>query len=354
MVMFKVSARAGAERTEVMQLAEIFRAKINDVSDRTMTLLVSGDPGKLAALEKQLAPFGIVEMVRSGRVSLRRGELLNFQHLMPDSLRHTGVYHPQGANGNGNGANEPHTEDPALPKGDDVVTWSLDNTAVDPELGNAPPPKDTNAETSDVYFVSDKDMSGHWSVQNLLDPVFDDDMNSEYNVHTLSIEVSNTPGVLNQVTGCFARRGYNIQSLAVGPSEKPDTSRITVVVPGSDESISKLFRQLRKLVYVQSLEDLTFMPMQQRELMLVKVRCTPQQRGQVRNLEQIFRASILDISPTTVLMSLMGKAGKLRALCELLEPYGILEIARTGRIALKRDSGVDSAYLARMATQKVY
>jgi acetolactate synthase-1/3 small subunit len=152
------------------------------------------------------------------------------------------------------------------------------------------------------------------------------------------------------VTGCFARRGYNIQSLAVGPSEKPEMSRMTVVVPGNDESIQKLFKQLSKLVYVQSMVDLTYVPMQQRELILIKVRCTPAQRSELRNLEQIFRASILDVSANTAVLQMMGKARKIKALTDLLEPYGILEIARTGVIAIKRESGVDSEFLKKMVS----
>ncbi|KAG1678268.1 hypothetical protein FOA52_013889 [Chlamydomonas sp. UWO 241] len=412
MCLFKVSVSAGPQRTEVMQIAEIFRAKINDVSDSTISLLVAGDPGKLAALESQLFRYGITELVRSGRVALRRGELLNSQHVDAEGLHHTGLYHPRSAaaiaaaagavtaplaaappppapisaaeaaanaaaaRANGYVAKSPKangyvpndvidptpfgsmrstndaTLDARLPKGMDERTWSVDGAEEELARAEAEDP-DAPDTAADVYVVERSDLQGVWQVQSILDPVFSDDL-GQYEVHTLSIEVDNTPGVLNQVTGCFARRGYNIQSLAVGPSEKPGCSRITTVVPGSEESIKKLFKQLSKLVYVQSLIDLTHMPMQQRELMLIKVRCTPAQRSEIRNLEQIFRASILDVSPTTVIIQMMGKATKLKALTDLLEPYGILEIARTGVIALKRDSGVDSEYLKRMATQKVW
>merc|ERR1711963_13949 len=120
-----------------------------------------------------------------------------------------------------------------------------------------------------------------------------------------------------------------------------------MVVPGTTASISKLTKQLYKLVEVVKVTDLTGTPHVARELCLVKVSCTPRQRRDLETVANIFHGSIVDVGPTTVVLQLQGKERKLKALQEVLEPYGILEIARTGRVALKCASGVDSTYLQR-------
>jgi len=165
--------------------------------------------------------------------------------------------------------------------------------------------------------------------------------------------VEDVPGVLNQVTGVIARRGFNIKSLAVGNSEIPGMSRITLVVPVKELSVQNLIKQLLKLVHVESIQELQNKPRVQRELMLVKIACNTVQRGEIFDIARIFRGSICDISRSTVTIEIAGKEGKLRALQDILEPYGILEVARTGLLACQRDSGVDSNYLSSITGPRV-
>lgn len=184
-------------------------------------------------------------------------------------------------------------------------------------------------------------------------PAYADAGDEGVDEHTLSITVADVPGVLNQVTGVLARRGVNVQSLAVGPCETPGQSRITCVVPGSrDGGCAKVVAQLKKVVYVTSVVDLSAAPIVARELMLVKVRATPATRRELTDLAAVFRASVCDVSADTVTVELVGREAKMRALQSLLEPYGVLEIARTGRVALARDSGVDSRALARTKSER--
>ena len=142
--------------------------------------------------------------------------------------------------------------------------------------------------------------------------------------------------------------------MAVGPSEKEGMSRICMVVPGNDEMIGKLFKQLSKLVYVQNMINLTRTPFVNRELMLVKVACTAAQRAELNTLAQIFRATIIDVSPVSVTFEILGKEDKLKALTDLLEPYGVMEIARTGRVAVIRESGVNTKMLERFMATRVF
>jgi len=301
MMLLKVNAPPGSARSEVLQTAQIFRARVNDVADRTLTLCVSGDPGKVTAFEKAMHKFGIVEIARTGRVCLRRGEI----------------------------------DGPTL----------IAHKAPEPVLPDSPEPITEEDQAADVYIVDQTEVKGVWEVGNLLEATYNAGEATDYEAHTLSIEVADVPGVLNQVTSVFARRGYNIQSLAVGSSEREGMSRILMVVPGTEPTIAKLLRQLNKLVFVQSVKDLTLMPFVNRELLMIKVRCSAGQRGEVRDLAAIFRADILDVSANTLTIEILGKEDKMKALTDLLEPYGILEIARTGRIAVARDSGVDSKLL---------
>jgi acetolactate synthase-1/3 small subunit len=270
---------------------------------------------QLAAFEKVLTRFGIVELVRTGRIALKRGEQLF-------------------ASGGQWGA-EPGAPAPAA---------------------RAPPPGapafDALSSQHDVYAVGSADNEGVWNVQNILDAAYNPTYKT-YDPFTLSIDVQDVPGVLNQVTGVIARRGYNVQSLAVGPSEREGLSRITLVLPGDTASITKLTKQLLKLVYVERVAELHVAPHVARELLLAKVSCAPGQRGELMDLAKIFHGSVTDVSRSTLTMEVTGKESKMRALQEALEPYGILEVARTGRVALARESGVDTRYLSSMAGSRV-
>ena len=167
----------------------------------------------------------------------------------------------------------------------------------------------------------------------------------------LSIVVDNKPGVLDSITGVFARRGYNIQSLGVGPEATFDISRISTVVPGTQEDIRMLLKQILKVPYVISADDITKTPYVERELMLIKIVCDRKQRGELVDLCTIFRAKIVDVSENTATIEVGGRQKKIISIQRLLEPYGILEVARSGRVALPRDSGVDSKLLTAIESE---
>merc|ERR1719352_438877 len=163
--------------------------------------------------------------------------------------------------------------------------------------------------------------------------------------HTVSILVDNMSGVLDRVTGVVARRGYNVQSLAVGPGEKCGVSRITMVIPGTDKSVEALLRQLRKLVSVLDATELTGTAFIERELCLIKVLAERHQRSEIIEIAEIFRAKVSDISRKTLVLEMVGDADKTTAMLQLLKDFGIVEVARTGRVALTRDSGIDTRLL---------
>jgi acetolactate synthase-1/3 small subunit len=163
--------------------------------------------------------------------------------------------------------------------------------------------------------------------------------------HTISVLVEDEAGVLTRIAGLFARRGFNIESLAVGPAEKVGISRITMVVPGDDRVIEQLIKQLYKLINVLKVQDITQIPCVERELMLVKVNATASNRAEVIQLVQIFRARIVDLSEDTLTVEVVGDPGKMVAIIQMLNKFGIREIARTGKIALVRESGVNTEYL---------
>ena len=163
--------------------------------------------------------------------------------------------------------------------------------------------------------------------------------------HTLSVLVQDESGVLTRIAGLFARRGFNIESLAVGPAEEVGISRITMVVPGDDQVIEQLAKQLMKLINVLEVEDITETPSVERELMLMKVTANSQNRSEVVGLAQLFRARVVDVSKEALTLEVVGDPGKLVAIEKMLKPFGIQEIARTGKIALTRESGVNTEYL---------
>ena len=163
--------------------------------------------------------------------------------------------------------------------------------------------------------------------------------------HTLSVLVEDESGALSRISGLFARRGFNIDSLAVGPAETRGISRLTMVVEGDHQTLQQMTKQLNKLFNVLGVADLSNLAAVERELMLLKVSSKEETRGKILELVQVFRAKVVDVSDIALTLEVVGDPGKLVALEKLLEPYGILEIARTGKIALKRSSGVNTEML---------
>jgi len=156
--------------------------------------------------------------------------------------------------------------------------------------------------------------------------------------HTLSVLVENRPGVLTRVAGLFARRGFNIHSLAVGPTEHPDVSRMTVVVDVEELPLEQVTKQLNKLISVIKIVELEPTASVQRELMLVKVRADLQTRSHVLETVQLFRAKVVDVAPDAVTIEATGNSEKLEALLKVLEPFGIRELVQSGMVAVGRGS----------------
>jgi acetolactate synthase-1/3 small subunit len=156
--------------------------------------------------------------------------------------------------------------------------------------------------------------------------------------HTLSVLVENKPGVLTRVSSLFARRGFNIDSLAVGVTEDPTLSRITLVVSAADTPLEQITKQLHKLVNVIKIQDLTPAESIDRELVLFKVNAPPDRRHEVIEVANVFRAKIVDVGKNSLTIEATGTADKLQAMEDLLRAYGIKELARTGKIALARGS----------------
>ncbi len=154
--------------------------------------------------------------------------------------------------------------------------------------------------------------------------------------HTLSVLVENTPGVLARVSSLFMRRGFNIDSLAVGPTEIPEISRMTIVVSVDELPLEQVTKQLNKLVNVLKIVELDSGSAVERELMLIKVKTDPQTRGQVLETVNLFRAKVVDVATDAVTIEATGDAGKLTAMLNVLEPFGIREIAQSGRVAIGR------------------
>jgi acetolactate synthase-1/3 small subunit len=156
--------------------------------------------------------------------------------------------------------------------------------------------------------------------------------------HTLAVLVENNPGVLARVAGLFSRRGFNIDSLAVGRTESPDVSRMTIVVDGDQRVLEQVTKQLHKLVDVIKINDITVDEYVDRELVLIKVNAGPTQRGEVMQIVDVFRARIVDLGRKTLTLECTGNDGKINAFEESLRPYGIKELVRTGKIAMLRGS----------------
>ncbi|XP_010466593.1 PREDICTED: acetolactate synthase small subunit 1, chloroplastic-like [Camelina sativa] len=228
-------------RSEIMWLVDIFRAKIVDTSEHSLMIEGTGDSGKLVALERNLEKFGIKEIARTGKIALRRekmGETAPFWRFAAASCSLV------------------HLKEPSHETVAEKTKLALTGN------GHA-------SSGGDVYPVEPYDdfkpvLDAHWGM------VYDEDSRGNRS-HTLSILVTNVPRVLNLITGAISRRGYNIQSLAVGPAEKEGLCRITTVIPGTDDHIDKLVRQLQMLIDLHEVLNITNMPFAERELMLIKV-----------------------------------------------------------------------------------
>ncbi|MGI5927732.1 MAG: acetolactate synthase small subunit [Thermacetogeniaceae bacterium] len=154
--------------------------------------------------------------------------------------------------------------------------------------------------------------------------------------HILAVLVENQPGVLTRVAGLFSRRGYNIESLAVGHTHDQEISRMTIVVDGDDQVIEQVVKQLEKLVDVISVRDISEAEHVDRELVLIKVKAEPSVRGEIMQIVDIFRARIVDIGHNSLIIECTGDEGKIKAIEKSLRPFGILELVRTGKIAMVR------------------
>jgi len=154
--------------------------------------------------------------------------------------------------------------------------------------------------------------------------------------HTLSVLVENKPGVLARIAGLFSRRGYNIDSLAVGPTEHEEVSRMTIVVNVEESPLEQVTKQLNKLIEVIKIVELDGSASVNRELLLVKVRADAETRGQILDVVELFQAKVVDVSTDTVVIQAVGNVDKLADLRKLLEPFGIRELVQSGMVAIGR------------------
>ena len=155
-------------------------------------------------------------------------------------------------------------------------------------------------------------------------------------LHIVSILAVNRPGVLAHVSGLFSSRGYNIDSLAVGETDNPEISRMTISVRGDEATLEQIRKQLGKLVDVVKIQDFSGRDYVQRDLMLVKVTAQPAKRAEIFDLCQVFEGKVVDIGARHVVLEISGPEAKIEAIMQLLKPYGIKEVVRTGRIAMLR------------------
>ena len=156
--------------------------------------------------------------------------------------------------------------------------------------------------------------------------------------HIISVLVENKAGVLAKISGLFSRRGFNIESLAVGPTEDEKISRITIVVNAETHSIEQVIKQLYKLINVIKIQELDPSNIVERELVLIKVSADNNTRAEILEIINIFRANIVDVGKKSLIIEITGNSSKIQGLQDLLKPYGILELIRTGKIACNRGS----------------
>jgi acetolactate synthase I/III small subunit len=158
----------------------------------------------------------------------------------------------------------------------------------------------------------------------------------EHRKHTIAVLVENKFGVLSRVAGLFSARGYNIESLSVGETLDPTVSRMTLVVRGDVFIIEQVIKQLHKLIDVIKVTDLSEEDHVEREMLLLKVNAEPTSRAEILRIADIFRAKVVDVTPTTYTLEVTGEEGKIEAIVDLLRPFGIQEIVRTGKVAIAR------------------
>jgi len=156
--------------------------------------------------------------------------------------------------------------------------------------------------------------------------------------HIISVLVENKAGVLAKVSGLFSRRGFNIESLAVGPTDDEKISRITIVVNAEEHSIEQIIKQLYKLINVIKIQELDPSNIVERELVLIKVSADSKTRSEILEIASVFRANIVDVAKKTIMIEITGNSRKVKGLEDLLRPFGILELVRTGKIACTRGS----------------
>lgn len=169
--------------------------------------------------------------------------------------------------------------------------------------------------------------------------------------HTISVLVENHFGVLARVAGLFSARGFNIDSLAVGETQDPSVSRMTIVSHGDDRVLEQIVKQLSKLIDVIKVVDLGAADMIDRELVLAKVEADSANRGEIMQIVSSFRAKIMDVNNRSMTIEVTGGEGKVDAMLELLRPYGLLEVVRTGVIAISRKSEIEAPSKARAASE---
>jgi acetolactate synthase I/III small subunit len=158
--------------------------------------------------------------------------------------------------------------------------------------------------------------------------------------HTLIALVENRPGVLNRVASLFRRRNFNIESLAVGRTENPEISRMTIVIEGEPVETARIEANLVKLINIIDVQDVTGQPAIARDLALIKVKAEPGQRAEVSALAEIFRARVVDVAPESLILEITGTEDKIESLNELLRPFGILEMVRAGQVAMLRGGAI--------------
>ena len=170
--------------------------------------------------------------------------------------------------------------------------------------------------------------------------------------HIITVLVQNQPGVLAHISGMFAARGFNIDSLVVGRTEDPDFSRMVIASTGDEQTLEQIRKQLGKIVTVVKVRDLSEQEVVERDLLLIRIHCPAEKRGELRQISEIFRGSVVDVGPRSVVIQLTGTEDKIEAFIELCRPYGIKQLSRTGVIAVPRASSQATAPVHGPATKK--